>query len=130
VDKETVFQMIDAGTCPTCLGTGQKVKRDLIDCKICGTYGIPSQMKWCLKVPVFNPVPDVTMYSGQLFKDINDLHWKMMGYAPGCGREVKGNYCTSCRAFLPLPVDHPARRSRAKSARAETRGKDAASGDD
>lgn len=103
--------------CPDCKSTDFTSGPDYISCKACGLHGNPTVMKWCLKVPMFNPV-DPSMVKGDLYKN-GDVYWQMMGYAPGCGREVKGDFCTSCRSFLPQRVDHVDRKSRARPARAD-----------
>ena len=108
-------EMIALWICPDCHTTGLRVDGDYISCKHCGCHGNPREMKWCLKVPMFNPVdPDK---GGQLYKDERDNYWQLMGYAPGCGREVKEGYCHSCRSFLPLMSDYSGHRS-GKSLRA------------
>jgi hypothetical protein len=129
VAEKTVFEMIGEKMCPTCHTVSDGVKVDYVACKVCGSRGVVKDMKWCLKVPVFNPISDTTNFSGQLYEDARGGHWKMMGYAHGCGREVTEGYCTSCRLFNPAPVDHAVHRSRAKPARAFV-GKDAAGGRD
>lgn len=115
--------MIAAGTCPTCHGKGMEMRDDYIHCMVCGTKGNPKLMKWCLKVPVFNPVDTSdSSFSGQLYQDSRGGYWQFMGDIPGCGREMTGSFCNSCRGFLPHAVDHAVRKSRARPARASENG--------
>jgi hypothetical protein len=72
---------------------------------------------------MFNPVADPTFFEGQLYKHL-DTHWRMMGYAPGCGRHIEADYCMACRNFMPYAVDRIERKSRARPARVtETEGR-------
>ena len=103
--------------CPHCHESNLTVEQGYISCKVCKTNGNPEMMRWCLKVPVFNPV-DPSNFRGQLYQ-ADFGYWQMMGYATGCGREVKGGFCTVCRTFLPGAVDHAERKSRARPARVE-----------
>jgi hypothetical protein len=119
VEEKAVFEMIAAGKCPTCHGTGLETSGEQVHCRVCGMRGNPKLMKWCLTVPVFEPVDtSSSSFSGQLYQDSKGGYWKMAGQASGCGREVTGMFCDSCRYFLPHAVDHAVRKSRARPARA------------
>jgi len=108
-----IQEMIDNKMCPDCHGK-LTVETDYINCP-CGLQGNPAHMRWCLKVPVFNPAkPDG---GGQLHQSADGSYWMFQGYTLGCGRNIKGDYCVVCRSFLPLPVDHEIRQSRARPAR-------------
>ena len=112
MEQAEVFALIVKGVCPSCKSPGQKVSMERIECGVCGISGDPRAMRWCLKVPVYVPEK-----SGQ-FADAKGERYNFLGYAPGCGKEVRGEFCTYCRAFLPKASDAPVRKSRVSSARA------------
>jgi hypothetical protein len=86
-------------------------------------------MQWCESVPIFSIVAkeDVWMVKGQLYR-YNGVLFELAVYAPGCGRELVGGYCHSCRAFLPEPIERPERGKKKKAP--DGSGKDAAAGED
>jgi hypothetical protein len=107
-----------------------KVFGNMIECGHCGLKGDRTQMRFCEKVPVFAAVPSDKLYDvkGQAYEDTNGQSWILPGYVPGCGRVMTGDYCNSCRSFIPYPVDKP-RRNGKRSAREVDDGQRAASGD-
>jgi hypothetical protein len=77
-------------------------------------------MRFCNKVPAFNPISpeNLDFFSGQLYQH-EERYWRLMGYFPGCGRQILGDYCVYCRSFLPLAIERPKKRTKARaSARA------------
>lgn len=103
-----------ADRCPNCMSEKAVVANNVIDCGLCGLRGDLNQMRFCEKVPHFSPVKKEDVYSvkKQLYADKFDTAWVLEGYATGCGRVVTGDYCTSCRSFMPMPVDKPRRRGK------------------
>lgn len=65
----------------------------------------------CEKVPIFDLVKPPLPGDRQLYK-YGTGYYILAGTAPGCGREFHGACCTSCRSFLPNPVDKPKAKSR------------------
>lgn len=111
-----IAEYIEKKVCPHCHAPNLSVESDYISCRVCDMHGNPEAMRWCIRVPMFMPA-DPTVYHGQLYEH-HDEYWRLAGYAPGCWREVKGEYCVSCRGFLPFMVNHAERKSRARPARA------------
>lgn len=111
-----------AGKCPNCFSEKAVVRDNIIDCG-CGVKGDLGAMRFCNKVPVFSPVKkeDVYAVKAQVYADKFDGAWVLEGYAPGCGRPVSGDYCISCRGFLPIPSEKPKRKGK-RSAREEDGG--------
>jgi transcription elongation factor Elf1 len=106
------------GKCPQCHSEKAVVKDNFIDCGQCGLKGDLGMMRFCEKVPVFDVVKkeDVYAVKAQTYVDKYGETWTLEGYAPGCGRPVVGDFCTSCRGSLPLPSEKPKRKGK-RSAR-------------
>jgi hypothetical protein len=120
----TVAESLAAGICPNCWSNSIRVQPGHISCATCGINGDPGKIRWCEKVPLFRSVAkeDIWLTSGQLYKH-EDRLFTLVGYMPGCGRVFEGEWCVSCRPFLPTPVERPSRKAKRKS------GKDAATGE-
>jgi hypothetical protein len=112
-----------AGKCPQCHSEKAVVNGNVIDCGLCELKGDLSSMRFCAKVPMFNPVKkeDVYALKVQAYVDKFDMTWRLEGYTSGCGRLVTGDFCTSCRSFLPIPSEKPQRRGK-RSAREDDSG--------
>jgi hypothetical protein len=120
----------ESGVCPECHSEKLKEFGNMIECGHCGLKGDRSKMRFCEKVPMFSPVKKENVFdvSGQVYEDEWGNSWVLEGYSKGCGRPVVGEYCTSCRIFLPHPVDKPKRRGK-RSAREVMDGKMSSTGD-
>ena len=107
-----------AGKCPECHGDKAVVKDNFIECG-CGMRGDLSLVKFCERVPCFSFVKPENVFGakGQLYSDKLGGVWILEGYASGCGRVVRGDFCSVCRHFMPTPADRPQRRGKV-SARA------------
>jgi hypothetical protein len=105
---------VETMKCPNCLSESVSMTGDVLYCRTCNLTVDMKTSKFCERVPVFNPVPETLLHTvGQLYKDGFGHHWQLMGTAPGCGRVVLGDYCTSCRPFLPEVTDRPTRKGKA-----------------
>lgn len=107
---------LSKGRCPNCWSTRVEIGEDYFRCPACGLHGNPKMMKWCLKVPMFEPAKDD---AGQQF-ELDGKFYKLAGYAPGCGRPVAGDFCTACRASLPKKSDSSNRPTARRKARDTT----------
>lgn len=115
----TAADQLAQDICPNCLSTNIEVQPDYISCKSCGLHGNPKEMRFCERVPVLVPVNGRA--DGKLYEH-GGVVYRIVGYAPGCGRPLSGEWCDSCRKFIPRPYEKTARR-------AEKSGKDAAAGE-
>lgn len=115
-----IKELLAKGICPACWGKNLKVEGDYIKCAVCGIHGNPTMMKFCEHVPCFTTTDGQNTGGKQLYQAGNTL-FLLAGTVEGCGRVVTGEFCESCRSFLPHEVDHVVVKSRAKPARSQYR---------